>query len=59
MKHRVLPILSWLALIGIVFAPGLYLADQMTLAAAKKAMLAATILWFATAPFWMKHSATD
>jgi hypothetical protein len=48
-----LQIVSWAALAATVLAPVLYVAGQVELPPTKLAMLLSTIVWFATAPFWM------
>lgn len=45
--------LSFLALAGTVVPAFLYLADIQTLDGVKLWMLLATVVWFATVPFWM------
>ncbi len=53
----VLVIISVVALAILVVAPvGVYL-QKMELATCKHWMFAATVLWFVTAPFWMKRKA--
>ncbi len=51
--RKVLPILSWIALVGVIAPPVMYLADFVTLESVKTWMLVFTIVWFATAPLWM------
>lgn len=53
MLRRLLQLLSWLALAGTIVPPALYLAGQISLLATQRWMLAATLLWFASTPFWM------
>lgn len=48
-----LPIVSWLALAVLLGAALAYLGGGITLPATKLAMLVATLVWFATTPFWM------
>jgi len=48
-----LQLISWAALAATAFAPVLYAAGQVDLPRTKLAMLVATIVWFATVPFWM------
>ncbi len=48
-----LKILSYLALIAIITPPVMYLSGQLSKSVMSNIMLAATILWFATVPFWM------
>jgi hypothetical protein len=56
---RVAPITSWLALAGTLLPPGLFFADKLELASMQQWMLAAAIIWFIAAPFWMEHKATE
>lgn len=46
--------LSYLALVGIILPPILYLTGMMEKGPMMTAMLVATIVWFAATPFWMK-----
>jgi hypothetical protein len=46
---------SAIALIGTLVPSLLYLAGGMPLEAVKIWMLVATIVWFATVPFWMER----
>ena len=48
-----LPVVSWLSLAVLLGAALAYLAGSLTLPATKLAMLLATLVWFATTPFWM------
>ena len=50
-------VLSFLALIALTAAPIAYLGEHVDLGTTKTWMLAATVLWFATVPFWMGRSA--
>lgn len=52
--HRILIAASMLALVPLAVAPILYLVGATTLETTKTILLSATLLWFATAPFWMK-----
>ena len=45
--------LSLVALAGIIVPPVLFIGDQMPLASVQAWMLAATVVWFASAPVWM------
>ena len=47
--------LSWLALAGSIVPAVLFVKDQITLDQTKLWMLAATIVWFASAPMWMNR----
>lgn len=56
---RALPVISIAALVAIfVFASAL-LGQNIERATANQGMLAATLIWFATAPFWIGRSKTD
>lgn len=59
MKQRLGQLLSALALLGTIVPPCLFFADRLTLPALMPWMLGATVLWFASAPLWMEHKATD
>jgi Na+/glutamate symporter len=54
MKKLLIPI-SIIGLVLIVLGPVLFAAGRIELDMNKHIMLAGTILWFATAPFWMEH----
>ena len=54
-----LQILSYIALAGIIAPPVMYLAGSMGKPMMSHLMLVATILWFATVPFWMGRKAAD
>lgn len=59
---KVLEIISYLSLVFLVAAPVLYYMDKITLEQNKLWMLVATIVWFATASFWIgtkKEKAND
>jgi hypothetical protein len=49
----ILIIVSWLSLVVLMLPSILFLAGRMELTTAKWVMLAATIVWFATATPWM------
>ena len=49
----VLKVISYLALAMVVLAPALFYAERISLEQNKVLLLAATIVWFATSPFWM------
>jgi hypothetical protein len=53
--RRLLQLASSLALVGIVVPPILYFAGTLAHDPLKVVMLGATILWFATTPFWMNE----
>ena len=48
-----LQIISWAALAATALAPVLYAAGQISLKSTNVVLLLATIVWFATTPFWM------
>lgn len=50
---RILEIISYLALAGVVGAPIMFYMGKLTLEQNKEWMLIATIVWFATASFWI------
>lgn len=50
---KVLEIVSYLALLGIVAAPLHFYAGTLDLEQNKFWMLAATVVWFATASLWI------
>ena len=56
---RILQIISCLALAFTLVPSVLFFADKLELSQTKLWMLAAALGWFATAPFWMEHKATD
>ncbi|MCU0917158.1 MAG: hypothetical protein MUC88_21735 [Planctomycetes bacterium] len=49
----ILMVVSWLSLVVLMVPVILFLAGAMELAAVKWIMLAATVVWFATATPWM------
>jgi hypothetical protein len=51
--RRILQIISWSALAGTALAPVLFLLSQITLDQSKLVLVVTTVLWFATASFWM------
>ncbi len=48
--------LALLALVATILPPILFLAKSMAEGPMKWIMLAGSILWFATAPFWLKEN---
>lgn len=52
--NAVAKILAPLALLATLLPPLLYLFKAMSEGSMKLTMLVAAIVWFATAPFWMK-----
>lgn len=55
MKKILRPI-SYAALVMLIVPPLGVFAGKVTLDASKAWMLGATLVWFATAPFWMGKS---
>jgi hypothetical protein len=53
MKRRLLMTLSWVALAGLAALPLLFLFRVMDQAPMIRGLNLATLIWFATAPFWM------
>ena len=51
---QVAKILGLLSLAGTIVPPLLYLFRAMAEAPMKAIMLLSTVVWFVTAPFWMK-----
>ena len=49
----VLPIISFIGLALVIGAPIVYLVGSLDKDLMKHLMLAGTILWFASVPFWM------
>lgn len=54
MKKILMPI-SIIGLLLLVIGPVLFAAGKVDLPMNKNILLVGTILWFATAPFWMEH----
>lgn len=52
-------IISYLSLILLVTAPVLFYVGNITLDTTKNLMLIATIIWFATAIFWMDRPVAE
>ncbi len=50
---KVLEIVSYLALVTVVAAPGMFYMGKIDMEQNKLWMLVATIVWFATASFWI------
>ena len=57
MKHAATAI-SLIALAALVIAPTLVFLEALALDTAKHVMLAGTIGWFVSAPFWLGQKAT-
>lgn len=49
--------ISFLALVVLLVAPTAVYLEKMDLSTCKHWMFASTVVWFATAPFWMKRKA--
>ena len=56
MKYTLIAI-SMVALVVLFVGPTLHAMDYVTKAVAQNCILAGTIGWFATAPFWIKRHA--
>lgn len=54
-----LKLLSYLSLAALLGAPVLYFNGTLAKPPMQTAMLVATLLWFATAPFWMGRKHKD
>ncbi|MCC6487720.1 MAG: hypothetical protein IT364_09485 [Candidatus Hydrogenedentes bacterium] len=54
---QALMIISILALVVLLVAPTAVFLQKMELSTCKHWMFAATVIWFVTAPFWMKRKA--
>ena len=50
-----LPIVSYLGLALVIVPPLAYLAGAMDKSVMSSVMLAGTIVWFASVPFWMNR----
>ena len=50
-----LPIVSYLGLALVIVPPLAYLAGAMDKSIMSSVMLAGTIVWFASVPFWMNR----
>ncbi len=46
--------ISWVSLMLIVVPPVLYFTNIICITAMQNLLLAGTIIWFATAPLWMR-----
>jgi hypothetical protein len=46
-------LISWIALLGVIVPPCLYLAGSMDLPVVKTWMLVSSLVWFVTVPIWM------
>jgi hypothetical protein len=54
MLKMIIQWISWLSLAALIGMAFLYLAGKADIAAVKKWMLVMTIIWFASAAFWMR-----
>ncbi len=54
---RISQAISALAFAGLLIVPVVYLAGNVSLPALKVWLLALTVLWFASVPFWMDRRA--
>ncbi|MDF7799051.1 hypothetical protein P4C99_06225 [Pontiellaceae bacterium B1224] len=50
---KIFQLISWVALVLLVSAPALFYVEKITLETNKALLLAATIIWFASALCWM------
>lgn len=55
----ILKFLSFAALGLVIIPPLLYLTGSLAKPAMSSVMLAGTLLWFATVPFWMGRDGTE
>jgi hypothetical protein len=55
----VLQILSWAAIVATILPSVLFLTGRIDLEQSKWALLAATLVWFATAPLWVGRPKVD
>jgi hypothetical protein len=53
--RTLLPVVSWLAVGGIVLSAVLVFYQQIDLASAQRWMLLSTLAWFVATPFWMNR----
>ena len=53
--RKIAEIISYLALVLVVVAPSLFYAEKISLQANKALLLAATLIWFASAICWIGH----
>ena len=56
---KIAEIISYLALVLVVVAPSLFYAEKISLQTNKYLMLAATVVWFASAILWMGRGKED
>ncbi len=52
-------LISFASLAGTLIPPVLFFFDKLPPSAMQFWMLTATVVWFATAPFWMEHRAGE
>jgi hypothetical protein len=55
--RAVAQVISWIALAGTIVPPVLFFRGEATLDQVKLWMLAAAVVWFATAPIWTDRTA--
>lgn len=53
MVRRLVQLISWVALLGTIVPPALFLAKRIDLAQSQWWMLLATVVWFVATPLWM------
>ncbi len=53
--RKLLRALSWTALLGTLLPSVLFLSGSLEREGVATVMLLATLLWFATVPFWMER----
>ncbi len=56
---RIAQVISYLTLAATLLLAALFFTDRIELPLAQRCMLVAALVWFATAPLWMEHKATD
>lgn len=56
---KIAEIISYLALVLVVVAPSLFYAEKISLQTNKYLMLAATLVWFASALLWIGRGKED
>ena len=56
---KLLVLVSLIGLLAVLFPPLLYLAGSLEKPAMSHIMLAGTLLWFASVPFWMGKTSDE
>lgn len=56
---KLLQIISLIGLLLVIVPACMYLADSMDKSRMQTIMLAGTVLWFITAPFWMNKKSGE